>query len=167
MRETRDEAAGDRVGGERHDDRDFVARQHGSADRRLATDDEHVDRQAHEFARKSGETIEAAVGAAVFHLEVPPFDIAEIAQPKQKLPAQVRGHQVRWRLWFEITQPDDLRLLRMRGDRPSRRAAEQRYERAPFHSITSSARCSRIQGTSRPSALAVLSVTLSSNLVGP
>ena len=36
----------------------------------------------------------------------------------------------------------------------------------PRHSITSSARCWRIQGTSRPSALAVLRLTISWNLVG-
>jgi hypothetical protein len=34
------------------------------------------------------------------------------------------------------------------------------------HSITSSARCWRIQGTSRPRALAVLRLTISSNFVG-
>src|SRR5262249_16324023 len=49
-------------------------------------------------------------------------------------------------------------------------ASEQRDERAALqlrvHSITSSARCWRIQGTSRPSALAVLRLTLSSNVVG-
>src|SRR5262249_54282875 len=36
-----------------------------------------------------------------------------------------------------------------------RRAAEQRDELATFHSITSSARASSVDGTSRPSALAV------------
>jgi hypothetical protein len=34
-----------------------------------------------------------------------------------------------------------LALLRARRDRPRRRAAEERYEVAPIHSITSSARC--------------------------
>ena len=38
----------------------------------------------------------------------------------------------------------------------ARRAAEQRDELAPPHSITSSARASSVGGTSRPSALAVL-----------
>ena len=37
---------------------------------------------------------------------------------------------------------------------------------APLHSITSSARASRVGGTSRPSALAVLRLMTSSNLVG-
>jgi hypothetical protein len=47
--------------------------------------------------------------------------------------------------------------LRARRERPvNRRAAEQRDELAPFHSITSSARPSSIGGISRPSVLAVL-----------
>ena len=36
----------------------------------------------------------------------------------------------------------------------------------PFHSITSSARASSVGGTARPSALAVLRLTTSSNFVG-
>jgi len=36
------------------------------------------------------------------------------------------------------------RLLRPRRERPHRRAAEQQYELAPFHSITSSARPSSV-----------------------
>jgi hypothetical protein len=40
------------------------------------------------------------------------------------------------------------RLLRMRRERPrGRRAAEQRDELPPFHSITSSARASSVEGT--------------------
>src|SRR5262249_19767041 len=58
-------------------------------------------------------------------------------------------------------------LLRPRRERPRRRAAEQRNElAAPHHSITSSARARRVDGTSRPSDLAVLRLTTSSNLVG-
>src|SRR4029453_6901886 len=48
----------------------------------------------------------------------------------------------------------------------SRRAAEQRDELAPLHSITSSARASSVGGTVRPSALAVLRLITSSYLVG-
>src|SRR5215467_1668478 len=59
-----------------------------------------------------------------------------------------------------------LALLRARRHRPNRRAAEQRDECAPLHSITSSARASSIGGTSRLSALAVLRLMINSNLVG-
>src|SRR6516225_4425013 len=48
------------------------------------------------------------------------------------------------------------RLLRVRRERPRRRrAAEQRDELAPLHSITSSAATSSLSGTVRPSILAV------------
>src|SRR6516165_8515479 len=58
-----------------------------------------------------------------------------------------------------------LRLLRARRERPCRRASEQRDERAPLHSITSSARADRPGGTSRPSVLAVFRLIRNSNLV--
>ena len=48
-----------------------------------------------------------------------------------------------------------------------RRAAEQRDELAPLHSITSSARASSVGGTSMPSALAVRRLIRNSNFVGP
>src|SRR5262245_48308631 len=49
-----------------------------------------------------------------------------------------------------IEKPDHWhrRLLRPRRERPRRRAAEQRDERAALHSITSSARASSIRGIS-------------------
>src|SRR5262249_48695517 len=46
------------------------------------------------------------------------------------------------------------------------RAAEQRDELAPLHSITSSARASSVGGTSKPSACAVIRLMTSSNFVG-
>src|SRR5262249_11673169 len=59
------------------------------------------------------------------------------------------------------------RLLRACCERPCGcRATEQRDELATFHSITSSARCWRNQGTSRPSVFAVLRLRTNSNLVG-
>src|SRR5262249_40370900 len=52
-------------------------------------------------------------------------------------------------------------------ERPCRRhATKQGDERAAPHSMTSSARASSVGGTSRPSALAVLRLMASSNLVG-
>ncbi len=57
-------------------------------------------------------------------------------------------------------------LLRAPRERPRRRAAEQRDELASFHSITSSARASRVSGTVRPNALAVLRLMINSNLIG-
>jgi len=58
-------------------------------------------------------------------------------------------------------------LLRARRERPRAcRAAEQRDEVAPLHSITSSAVASSLSGTVRPSVFAVLRLITSSNLVG-
>src|SRR5262249_31328116 len=59
------------------------------------------------------------------------------------------------------------RLLRARRQRPRhRRAAEQRDELAPSHSITSSARSKIVVGTSRPKAFAVRKLTAMSNFAG-
>src|SRR5262249_4640363 len=62
--------------------------------------------------------------------------------------------------------PHPLGLLRARRERPRRRSAEQRYELAALHSITSSARASTVAGISRPSVLAVVRFRTRSNLVG-
>src|SRR5262249_7943804 len=61
--------------------------------------------------------------------------------------------------------PHPFALLRARRDGPCRRAADERDELAPFHSMTSSARASSVRGTVMPSALAVLRLTTSSTFV--
>src|SRR5262249_56432816 len=62
--------------------------------------------------------------------------------------------------------PHPLALLSARRERPCCRAAEQHDELAPpHHSITSSARASSVDGTSRRSARAVLRLIASTNLV--
>src|SRR5262245_39083340 len=59
------------------------------------------------------------------------------------------------------------RLLRARRERPRRcRAAEQRDDVAPPHSITSSARASRVGGISSPIPFAVFRLMTNSNFVG-
>src|SRR5262249_56607133 len=59
-----------------------------------------------------------------------------------------------------------LRLLRARRERPRGRAAEQRDENAPLHSITSSASASNLSGIWSPSALAVFRLITNSYFVG-
>src|SRR5262249_57371826 len=85
-----------------------------------------------------------------------------------------------WRCSEEPDPSHPIGLLRASRQRPRRRrAAEQREELAPLHSITSSARASRAvsadfwvatrsasAGTSRPSGLAVLRLMTVSYLVG-
>src|SRR5262249_51329731 len=70
-----------------------------------------------------------------------------------------------WRTSFEIPDHRYRGLLRARRERPRRRAAEQRDEIAPPHSITSSARAMNVGGTSRRSVRAVLRLIASTNLV--
>src|SRR5262245_27696290 len=68
-----------------------------------------------------------------------------------------------------IGESDDRRrwLLRPRRERPRcRRAAEQRDERAPLHSITSSARNRNDSGIVSLSALAVVKLITRSNFLG-
>src|SRR6266540_875581 len=96
--------------------------------------------------------------------DVAPFDITKVAHPAHEFLAEwivVRGSRP------DVPDTRRLaRLLRARGERPRGRTAEQRDEFAAIHSITSSARASSVGGTSRPSALAVLRLTTSSNLTG-
>src|SRR5215510_11003451 len=66
----------------------------------------------------------------------------------------------------EISNHRHRRLLSAHRQRPChRRAAEQRDEFAPLHSMTSSASARSLSGTSRPSVLAVLMLSTNSNLV--
>src|SRR5262249_17694231 len=72
----------------------------------------------------------------------------------------------RWANPEEPNAPDSSQLLRPRYSRPCRHATDQRYELAPSHSITSSARLRSVGGTVRPSAVAVFILITKSNLVG-
>src|SRR5262249_47087669 len=72
---------------------------------------------------------------------------------------------------IDKTDSWDFRLLPVRGKRPrDSRSAEERHELAALHSrnhsITSSARASRVDGMVRPRALAVVRLMARSNLVG-
>src|SRR5262249_62147509 len=66
----------------------------------------------------------------------------------------------------EQSRPTPNRHQTGRIDCRDRTWPAERNELAPLHSITSSARASSVGGTSRPSALAVLRLITSSNLVG-
>src|SRR5215471_10071587 len=85
-----------------------------------------------------------------------------------------RRQQLRVNIRCPVDEKSDHRhrfLLCPRHERPNcRRAAEQRYERAPLHlrghSITSSAPARSIFGITRPRAFAVLRLITSSNFIG-
>src|SRR6516164_611220 len=99
----------------------------------ITEDHKNVDRQEREFTRQRRETIHASFGVAVFHFEMAPLDVAEVAHPQQKLAAQVDCYRVRGPRRIEIAEPHDFRLLRARCEWPRGRAAEQRDELAPPH----------------------------------
>src|SRR5215510_14602582 len=112
-----------------------------------------------------------AVGIAIAPSIVDP-NIA-ILHPSQLLQTFLEGCRPSPDLGIALVQrhqhadaPHPFALLRARRERPRRRAAVQRHELAPLHSITSSARASSVGGTSMPSAFAVVRLTTSSNLVG-
>src|SRR5262249_36102670 len=80
-----------------------------------------------------------------------------------------RGHKTRRGIGRAASDESDhrYRLLRVPCERPrGRRGADERYEPATIHSITSSARASSVAGTSMLSILAVWALMTSSNLVG-
>src|SRR5262249_1118219 len=94
----------------------------------------------------------------------------EVAALDQAVAAQLveqRGHHRRSaRIGVQDTDAIGPTVLRTRHERLRRRAAEQRHELAPSHSITSSASASSLSGISRPSVFAVLRLITSSNFVG-
>ena len=102
-------------------------------------------------AASAGSRSILTLGPAVFDRHVLALDIAGFLQALAKCAQAVRERVRR----CAVEKPDHRhrRLLRARRERPRRRAAEQRDELAPLHSITSSARASSVGGTSRPSAL--------------
>jgi hypothetical protein len=96
--------------------------------------DDYIRRQRSKFERSPGQSIDVVLRGSVFDGNVLPFDIAKVAQALPKVipvgrvvyDADAR-HPAAW-------------LLCARRERPCSRAPEQRDERAPPHSITSSAR---------------------------
>src|SRR5206468_2542647 len=125
-----------------------------------------VDLKSDELGRDLGEALAAPLGPAILDRDGATLDPTELMQPLHKSGDPLAPG----RRCGRAQEPDDrqlCRLLRARCERPRSRAAEERDELAAVsHSITSSARCCRNQGTSRPSALAVLRLTTSSNVVG-
>ena len=123
---------------------------------------DHVHLTLHKFGRQPRQSIVLIVGMAIFDRHIASLDIAELGQAFAECRGQVRSR----RTDHEMTNHRHRRLLRVCGERPRCRSAEQRDELAPVHSITSSARTRIAVGTVMPIALAVLRLMTSSNLVG-
>src|SRR5262249_48924489 len=125
---------------------------------------DHGDPSAHQLSGESRQPLILIVRPTVFDGEILPLDIARLAQGLAK-----RAHIVRVADSRGEPEEPDHRLaptLPAGGDWPSRRATESRNKPAPVHSIISSARASSVAGRSMSSALAVLRLITSSNLVG-
>src|SRR5262249_39258484 len=125
----------------------------------------HGNAAANEVSHERRQTIIFALQPVVFEPRVLAFDGAGLVEAFVERSDIARGN-----IATTAADKSDNRhrcLLRARRERPRHsRAAEKRDELAPLHSITSSARASSVGGTSRPSALAVLRLITSSNLVG-
>jgi hypothetical protein len=95
--------------------------------------DDDIDADPHEFFGKLLSTVTSPVGIAELDLDVPAFRIPECMQPA---PESIRKRVRRWRRHKHPNERQFWRLLRTRRERPHRRrAAKQRNELAPPHSI--------------------------------
>src|SRR5262249_9980974 len=113
-----------------------------------------------------GQALAASVCQAIFDRDRAALNPTEVVEPPREC-----GRPLTFRQRCAVAQePDNWslpRLLRACRERPrGRRADEQCDELAPLHSITSSAMASSLSGIWRPSALAVLILTISSYFVG-
>src|SRR5262249_31808815 len=161
-----DETQPDRVFPDNEDDGDCCGRRLSCQPRTSIERRDHGDLSANQFGRQRRQSIDLIVSPAVFDCYVLTLDIAGILQALPKS-AQTLGRPVR-RCGVEEPNNRHRRLLRARRQRPRRRCtAEQRDERAALHhSITSSAVARSVDGTSSPSALAVLRLITVWCLVG-
>src|SRR5262245_66651363 len=99
---------------------------------------DYVDAPAHQLRRESRQSLVLIPRSAVLDRHVLALDIPG---PPQTLPERLQIFGIgAERREAEKADSADRRLLRARRERPRRRAAERRDERAPLHSITSSAR---------------------------
>src|SRR5262249_29840567 len=102
---------------------------------------------------------------AVFKSDVATLDVAGFSQTL--LDCFNKARVWNWRHAAEYADYRYHWLLRSRRERPhGRRTAKERDERAPLHSITSSASATNLSGIRRPNVLEVLRLITSSNLVG-
>src|SRR5262249_13158818 len=111
------------------------------------------DLAANEVGCQFRQAIDVVMRPPEFDGHVLALDVAALAQSLAE-----SSHSICERLWgaeLEHSNHRHRRLLCARRERPCCRAADERDELASPHSITSSARASRLSGTVRPSNLAV------------
>src|SRR5262249_32442203 len=165
-RQAGDQAGADRVPSRRENDGDDRRRLLGSQDHGSARRDNNINLALDEFGGNLRGALGSTLRPAILDRDRTTLNPAEFAQSLYKSGGPLALSRRRGRAQV----PDDRqlrRLLRARAERPrSCRAAEHRDERAPLHSITSSARASRVGGISMPRAFAVVKLMTRSNFVG-
>src|SRR5262249_54648819 len=124
----------------------------------------HAALRLNQFGRHGRRAIELMVGPAVDDRHVLALGIARLLEG---LAEYQHARRIRLRR-LAAEEPDHRhRLLRARDRRREhRRAADERHEFPPPHSITSSARSSSAVGTVRPRAAAVLKLIANANWPG-
>src|SRR5215475_11414118 len=135
-----------------------VARCSAAVNRRAAAYDE-VRCRTHQLCRVGLDLSQVSTGVSMLDLDVAVLGPAERLETLAKCNDPSQHFGIILGVWMqESDAPHAVALLRARRERPSsRQAAEKRDELASaFHSIASSARASRVGGTVRPIALAVL-----------
>jgi hypothetical protein len=97
--------------------------------------DDYIDLEVHQLGGELGKPADLSLRRAKFESNVLSLDIAEIAQSLTKLAPKLFRIDVADN---ECADGGHLRPLRARRERPRCRAAEQRYERASPHGLSSS-----------------------------
>ena len=125
--------------------------------------DDYIDVQSNQLSRKLLETFSLASCIPALDNKVAALLVPVISESLDQLVVKAFMS-----VGDKSDPPNFSCPLRARRERPGYcPAAEQSDELAPrAHSITSSARASKVAGTSRPSALAVFRLIISSYLVG-
>src|SRR5262249_53402037 len=120
-----------------------------------------------QFRRVFAHVVSVAAAPAVVDTDVLADDPTRLLETLRKRRKAGLGLRIVRRHAHQYADPPHpLGLLRPRRERPRRRAADERDDRAALHSITSSARASKVGGMAIPTALAVFRLMISSNLVG-
>ena len=163
-----DEAAAGRIGHLCEYDRDRAGQLLHHAQHQRALRDDHVHRLGDELGGKNQHQIGLARGPARLDRDIAAVRPAELTELVVQRGESVFAFRIAVGIvhqYADLAQP--LALLRPRGKRPRHcRAADEHNDLAPPHSVTWSARPRIASGTSSPSALAVLRLTINSYLFG-
>src|SRR5262249_46537540 len=130
--------------------------------------DDHGHSAPNQFGRHRRQSLALIFGPAIFDRYAFAFDITGLFKALPEAAHRLRDHLER--CGVEEADHRHRALLRARRRRPKqrrcgRRAAGERHEGAPLHSITSSAVASSDAGTVTPSILALSALITRSSLV--